>query len=350
MMRAAGNLLRNGYAASVFADALRIIGVGSVVISRKIVKRYLHSNIESSAEMLNTIANAVLLGKIRICRENAYGIPAGFYKNILLLYDVKKHTEAEFRFVDLSEDCRYEVTRDAVSLFLYMYPKTPVLLFDAILWELHHEDEKRKALKQFAILISTLRRRLTNLNAILISPPIELIDLVKKMGNAIEINDGSVYTNIDPSKTVILDPYSDEELSARDVFENQYFIIGLIVDSKFSRPYATYMLKLLRRINCKRRAIKLYGSTVGVPKEVNKIVDILLDVRLNGLSLEDAIIGSMGIDDKIDRMVHDIMKHLSEDGVVDEQYVRKLSMTYGVDEAQFEKMYRKIKRLLTTTG
>ncbi|MCX8199733.1 MAG: hypothetical protein N3E36_06955 [Sulfolobales archaeon] len=316
-----------------------------VVISRRVVKKYLSPSRKSSIEMLNTIVNNMLLGKIRICREEAYGTPIGFYKNILLLYDVKKHTEAEFRLTDVREECPTEITGEAISLFLSIYPRTPVVLLDATLWDLHHEEERKKAVKQFMILINTLRKRLTELNVILVSPPIELVDLIKKMDSIIEINDGSIYTSVDPSKVVLLDPYAHEELSVQDVLENQYFIIGLLVDDKFPRPYATYMLKLLHGIDCKRRAIKLYKSVIGVPKEINKIIDILLDIRLNGLSLENAIISNMSIDDKIRKVVHDIRKHALEGKIVDEQYVRKLCMVYDVNEVQFEKICKRIKRI-----
>ncbi len=338
------NLFKDDYVASIFADTLRILGVNSVAISRRVVKKHLYPNKKSTIEMLNVIANSMLLGRIRICREKVYGTPVGFYKNILLLYDVKKYIEAGAYVVDIHEGCTTEITNDIISLFLRMYPRNPIILIDAILWELHHEEEKKKAIKQLIILISTLRKRLTDLNIILISPPAELMDFIKKLGSTIEVDDGSIYDTIDPSKAVVLDPYAHEELNVYDIMKNQYFVIGFLIDNKFSRPYATYMLKLLRGINFKRKAIKLYNSTVGIPKEINKIIDIILDVRLNGLPLENAIIDNMSIDDKIRRIVYDIERQVLERKTIDEHYIRKLFALYNVNEAQLKKICKRIRR------
>ncbi|MEM2261871.1 MAG: hypothetical protein QXK24_05415, partial [Ignisphaera sp.] len=343
-------MFKNDYIALVFAHTLRFLGVDSVVISRKAVKKYLYSSKGNSIEMLHAIINSLLLRRVKICMEEVYGIPMGFYKGVLLLYDVKRCIEAKFHLMDMYEECTTDVTNNVISLFLKIYTRIPMILLDAIIWELHHDEEKKKAVKQLAVLISTIRKRLTDLNAIFVSPPTELMNFMKEMNSAIEIDEGSLYKILDPSKTIILDPYASEELSVQDVLENQYFIIGFLVDDKFPRPYATYMLKLLRGIDFKRRSIKLNGSIIGVPKEINKIIDIILDVKLGGLMLEDAIISNMSIDDKIRRIIYDIEKYIAEGKVIDEQYIRRLSEFYNLDRDQFEKIYKRIRKLFSIAG
>lgn len=336
--------------ASVFAHVLRILGVDSVVISRKVVKKYLQHNKGNSIEILHTIANNILRKRIKICIERIYGTPIGFYKNITILYDIKKYMEVEHYIVDIHEKCSIDITNKTVSLFLSVYPKTPMILIDATLWELHHEEEKRKAIKQFLVLINTIRKRLTDLNIILVSPPIELVDLVKEFIEFIETNNNSLYNTIDSSKAIILDPYAHDELTVKDIMENQYFIVGLLIDDKFPRPYATYMLKLLQAINFNRKAIKLYGSTVGVPKEINKIIDIILDVKLNSMPLEKAIINNMSIDDKVKRIIYDIEKDIAKRRTIDENYIERYISIYNVNNNQFRKIYKRIKSYLKLLG
>lgn len=344
------SIFKNDSVASIFAHVLRILGVDSVVISRRVVKKYLQHNKGNSIEILHTIANNILRKRIKICIERIYGVPIGFYKNITILYDTKKYMEVEYYIVDIHEKCSIDITNKTVSLFLSVYPKIPMILIDATLWELHHEEEKRKAIKQFLVLINTIRKRLTDLNILLVSPPIELIDLVKEAVEFIETNDNSIYNTIDSSKAIILDPYAHDELTVKDIMENHYFIVGLLIDDKFPRPYATYMLKLLQAINFNRKAIKLYGSIIGVPKEINKIIDIILDVKLNSMSLEEAIINNMSIDDKVKRIIYDIEKDIAKRRTIDENYIERYISIYKVNNNQFRKIYKRIKNYLKSLG
>lgn len=339
--------IKNDYVASVFVHVLRFLGVYSVAISYRAAKRHLDLG-RNAVELLHIIANNMLLNNIKICMEDVYGTPIGFYKGVTLLYDTKRHTESKFYIVDARDMCSKDITEDVISLFLKTYPRDPVILVDAILWELHHEEEKRRAVKQFMVLLSTIRKRLTDLNVVLVSPPKELIDCIKEFKNSIGISNGSIY-NIDLSKSILLDPYAPEELTMEDIMNSHYFIIGFLIDDRFPRPYATYMLKLLRNLDLKRRSIKLHGSLIGVPREINKIIDIILDVRLYGLSLEKAVVNNMGIDDKIKRIVYDIKKHLVKEGTVDEQYIKTLATLYNIDEHRFKKVYMRVRKLLNTT-
>ena len=88
-------------------------------------------------------------------------------------------------------------------------------------------------------------------------------------------------------RPLYLDPYASQKLEYRDLLWSDAVILGGIVD----KPKIKRLTTLLRNMNAPdipARKIELKGSVVGVPEELNKIIDIVFD-SLDLGSVEEAI-------------------------------------------------------------
>jgi len=174
-------------------------------------------------------------------------------------------------------------------------PRYPLIVIDMGLFdELEEEEEKRKTLLQVEVTLSVIRKWLWDGNLALIHSPLPL-----SIGKAKIIND------IQLDNCIVLDPYGDTVANEDIIRSTDIFIIGGIVDKGRRLKYATSKLAEKYNYPCKRVKIMLRDSIVGVPDEINKIVNIVLKVKYGG-KLEDAIIDNQSKSDKISRILRDV--------------------------------------------
>jgi len=185
-------------------------------------------------------------------------------------------------------------------------PKYPLIVIDMGLFdELEEEEEKRKTLLQVEVTLSVIRKWLWDGNLALIHSPLSL-----SIGKAKIINE------IESDNCIVLDPYGDTVANEDLIRSTDVFIIGGIVDKGRRLKYATSKLAEKYNYPCKRVKIMLRDSIVGVPDEINKIVNIVLKVKYGG-KLEDAIIENQSKSDKISRILRDVS--LYEKEMLDEE-------------------------------
>ena len=321
--------------ALVFADVLRIVGINSIVLSRRFVRRYLQGYKISSEKILHRIANLVIANRVQICRERTWGVPIGFFHGVEVMYDVRASRQGEAVVRSQYETCSNDISREIRHVLLDVFPRIPLFVIDLGLWELHSETERNELFKQLLVVIDTLRERFTDLNLLLVATPRELkmrIDNIL-LGHGITIlSDYEIYNELDSRYTIVLDPYAEQEIDEKTVREVHTYILGGIIDEVYPRPYATKTLVELHDIDTfPRYSLRLWGSTVGVPNRINKIIEIITSVRC-GKSLEQAVIESMSTEDKITRILHEIHKRFGKERRIAVQEVVKLMKLFNLSE------------------
>lgn len=334
--------------ATVFVHSLTRYGVRSVVIDRKlyldIPKAYRHS----TEGILHYIANRLILRRVKICLEEVRrGVLSGFYKGVYVLHPLRRSIASDAYITGQDASCGNDLSDSLRELMLSLLPMFPLFIIDLSLWELHHEKEKRSLLKQLVVSINTVRMWLTDLHIVLSSTPSEVLDKIRNViPSALRSYiDAEVYEELAPSRTVVLDPSAEDVLTERDVFRYDYYVIGGINDRLYPRPFATYMIYKMHSLNVDRKSIKLRGSIVGIPKEINKIINIILAVRLGGKSLDRAIVENMSIDDKIKRVVYELSLILRNSGKIDLDTVNSIAGKYGLNKSHLGKVLSKVKSL-----
>jgi len=329
-----------------FTYTLRMHGIVFLALSAKTIKYILTGYKSSSREVLHKIAIALLLNKLKICTEKSKGVLAGFYKGIYILYPAKDMYCSDATIVRSDEYCSQDLSIKLLASFMDIVSKIPVFMIDLSLWELHHEKEKLKLLKQIVVSINVIRRWLTDYHLVFVSAPSETLARLRKHIHFLcpWYMDSSPYSFIDRSRTLMLDPYAEEILSAEDVFRFNYFVIGGIVDRLYSRPYATYMIYRLHSLDVERKAIKLKGSSIGVPNEINKVIDFILRIRLGDKQMEEAIIDCMGVDDKISRIVYELKKVYRNSRDIEYSDIVEYMKLYRLPERYLKKILAKIRK------
>ncbi|MEM4514256.1 MAG: hypothetical protein QXZ41_07105 [Ignisphaera sp.] len=334
-----------GITATIFAQVLRDYGIRVVAIDKRILFYTPTTSKNSSEDLLAYLAISLLLGKIQICIDEAQGTPTGFYKGIVLLSTVRKGIYSDAIISRRDIPCTKDVTLSVREKLLQILPRTPVFIIDLSLWELHHDKEKYSLIKQLAVAINTIRKWLTDLNIVFVSAPSEIRQRLRILiPNIVAyFSSEEFYKSLDPQYTVVLDPYASDELTEYDVYKYSYFIIGGVVDRLYPRPYATYMIYKLNRLSFPRKAIKLRDSIIGVPNELNKVIDLILSTKLINLSLEESILRNMGVDDRLIRVMCEVEKIIKSKINVDLEYLKTIAKFYGLEEEQFLKVISKIK-------
>lgn len=336
--------------ATIFAQVLRDCGISIVALDKHVLPSIPAKSKNSCESILTYLAISLLLGRIRICFNEVQGTPMGFYKNIVLVNTAKKGISSD-AIILRSSYCAKDITTNIKEKMLWMLPRTPLFIIDLSLWELHHDKEKSSLIKQLAVAISTIRKWLTDLNVVLVSVPSEVRQRLQTLiPNVVYQTSEEFYKTLDPQYTVVLDPYASDELTEYDVHRYSYFVIGGIIDRLYPRPYATYMVYKLNRFNFPRKAIKLRGSIIGVPNELNKIIDIILSTRISNLSLEESILRNMGLDDKLTRVIHDVDKAVKSKIGFDFEILKNIAKSYGLGEEHLPKIFSKIKNYIIFGG
>jgi len=335
-------------ASDVLQCVLLYFDVREIALSNKFYRTLVRelNELSASHEILHLIAEKLLVRRARVCRESVYGKTIGFYKGVAIGRERQGTEHYDVVVKDSRESCVYDMTHLVSEAFIKLYPRSPLIVFDTILWELHHNKEKKRALQQLLFSLNIVRRYLTDLNVAMISPSDELKSVLKTIKNRIEI---IKHVNAIQSKynsIVVLDPYADKALTESEIMKADVFIIGLLVDDMFPRPFATYTMSLLRGLNaCERRAIIYKNHVIGVPKEINKIVEILLKVRFEGRSIDAAVKEAMGVDDKIKRIIYEAVRYCSMGKVVNESVLRDLMNELKLDERYYNKVLARVRKL-----
>jgi tRNA (adenine9-N1/guanine9-N1)-methyltransferase len=331
----------------VFQLTLEYLDVRDIALSNRLYKvliRELNGYIEGH-KILHLLAKRLVIGHVRICKESVYGKAIGFYKGITIGKETRGLQQYSIVAKDFKELCIHDVTEVFNKSFIELYPKSPLILFDAILWELHSNAEKKNALKQLLLSLNVVRRYLTDLSMSIASPSIEIKMFLKTFKNRITITNWTHIAQAKRGSIVVLDPYADRALTESEVINADVFVLGLLVDNKFPRPFATYAVSLLRNLeDCERRAIVYKGHVIGVPREINKIVEILMRARFEGVSIDTAVENAMGVDDKINRVIYEAMKYCRADKAIDKNAVKSLMKEFGLDERYYGKVLFRLKR------
>ena len=172
-------------------------------------------------------------------------------------------------------------------------PKYPLIVIDMGLFDELEEEEKKKTLLQVKVALGVIRKWLWDGNLALIHSPL------------LSIGKTRMISAIDSDNCIVLDPYGDLVANEDIISSADIFIIGGIVDKGRRLKYATTKLAEKYKYPCKRVKIALRDSIVGVPDEINKVVNIILKVKFGG-KLEDTIIENQSKSDKISRILRDV--------------------------------------------
>ncbi|MGC9106133.1 MAG: tRNA (adenine(9)-N1)-methyltransferase Trm10 [Thermoprotei archaeon] len=170
-------------------------------------------------------------------------------------------------------------------------PRAPQFVFDFSLWDEMTEEERRKTVFQVDLAIATLRRYLWEGNAKFANKPPEVNLPYRTAEEAVE------------GPCVVLDP-KGETAREEDLRSAQVYVIGAIVDTGRRLKDATTRLARKAGYDCPRLKITLYGSVVGVPDEINKIVDVVMRVRL-GEAIDEAVLANASKSDLLARIKHE---------------------------------------------
>jgi len=295
--------------ANILSHALRFAGINLLTINYTAYKHIIKSCKSDPCCLFSRVLDMLLDRRAYICAENIGGIPALEYHGITLLYDVKHSITAEF---SISKRCNnsFNVSDRVRQTVKSILPKFPLFVIDFLLFDLLSRRERKLLVKQLLMLIDLMRRRLTTANIALVNVPESLLKYLDPELKAYLMlyNSDTGYLKLDGDEAIILDPYAMQSLTEADVTASRVFVLGGIVDEEFPRPYATAfiaeLISLLTEV--KPRSITLRGNRVGVPDRINKVVSVLLDVIQQQKTIEEAVIESMSVKDKIVRLYEDL--------------------------------------------
>ena len=94
------------------------------------------------------------------------------------------------------------------------------------------------------------------------------------------------------NKIILFDPNAEYEVSKEEILSADAFLFGGIIDKEVPRPGLTSKIPCK---SCLRRKITLFGSIIGVPQNINKLIFAVLRARYElGGDLNKAIIEVMG--------------------------------------------------------
>ncbi|ABU81903.1 tRNA (guanine-N1-)-methyltransferase [Ignicoccus hospitalis KIN4/I] len=185
---------------------------------------------------------------------------------------------------DATHESEGELTREHLLPLLDELPYVAVYLgFLGI----HTPKELRKLKLQLWETLNAVRYFLWDSHVVFVDAPKDFQwkpnDYVKVM----RLEDLCVFDEV-----VLLDPNAEESLTSHDVLNADVFLFGGIVDKEIPRPGLTSKIPC---DCCRRRRIELWGSTVGVPLMIHKLVFAVLMARyeLRG-DIQKAIIKVMG--------------------------------------------------------
>jgi tRNA (adenine9-N1/guanine9-N1)-methyltransferase len=201
------------------------------------------------------------------------------------------------------ETCEKSINLDLLAL------SKPRFIIDLTLWNEHTEHEKNELTEQILMSIHTMRKFLWDRNLELTNVPREFMDYLGKFAkgfiNKVVIRRTGPYVNGD---AVILDPQGDCLLNNSNIRAFSTFVIGGIVDKERKIRGETSRLYKILGLDIPRCRIELRGSIIGVPDRINKVIEIILKVLINGEDLEESIITSMSRRDRENRLFYELQR------------------------------------------
>ena len=322
-----GELVRN-----LLSTCLRTFGVFNVAIDRDLYRRLKPKQSAFEGGLLHALANEIVRGEASVCREYVRGYPLTLSYGVVVGIESERGS-AEFDHCIRRRCAKHEVKGVSEALREFVL-ELPIFVLDFSLYELHTETECKLLLPQLMSAISQVKRRLTELNIVLANVPTKLVSVIKELtafkGLILnEIESARMYGNFS-DRMLLLDPYASEVLDESDCMKYQVFVLGMIIDDKIPRPYATSVMARILGVNLPRKKIVLWGSRVGVPNRVNKVIDIVLDIRA-GKRLEEAIIRNMSTYDKLHRLRYEVERLVRTRGALSQDDVVSIARRLGLD-------------------
>ncbi len=343
--------MRKTVVSTLLSLYLRLRGAASIIISRKAYRKCREYGANHACELLHCIASEVVKGSfVIIKRRNALqGIPVALCGGVMLCLERKMgYVESCYAVLRSNElaslNDYYEVMDSEKMRELLHVP--PYIIIDLTLYELHREGERGELFKQLVLLIDAVRSFLTELNVVLFNAPKVVVDkLFREFNSRITAIESGPNMDAKCRDLIVLDPYAEETLREDEVLNADCFVLGGIVDDKTPRPYATTLLRATNWRNSKSRKVELWGSKVGVPNRINKIVELILRVRFEDTDLEHAVLESMSKRDKLVRAHREAYAVYSSRGVLPRSFVERLAkmLSLSVDEIIYYLATRGIK-------
>ncbi len=188
----------------------------------------------------------------------------------------------------------------------------PNIVIDLSLWHTHSEKEKKRVVLQIMHSVHVIRKYLWDARLHVTSVCEEARHMiVKALSGVCRIdltnkNTLELLEELGAKRAILLDPNAEKELTEEEVKEADAFIIGGIVDLGRSFKGATSIIG--EKYGLDSRVIRLRGSIVGVPDRINKILEILMLVRYEGLSIEEAIRATQTKPDRVRRCMLELVR------------------------------------------
>ncbi|RLG77155.1 MAG: hypothetical protein DRO12_03000 [Thermoprotei archaeon] len=329
--------------ADALVASLTLLGFRSICLPRKLAKKYTFSG----TGLFQRIAVDLLLGRIVLREGVCRGYPVSQYKGVNIVLERSSGVETEL-IIEPASTAK-KAHDKIVKLTDELRPRKPVFVIDMVLWDILSDTEKNEFYKQFLVLLSTIRSYLFDDCLVIAPTPPEVKNKIGEWGLRhkvvlLDVTAAELFSKIKPKKVVMLDPYAPTELKRTDL-DSDVFILGGIIDKEFPRPYATYTMYLIEefdKMNVERRSLRLWGSVIGVPDRLNKVVEIVLNARWEK-DINRSIVDSMSFSDKFSRLVYETQK-LSRSKPLCLEVVKDIAEKLSLRGKELEKALNRIKR------
>ncbi len=247
---------------------------------------------------MQTLAVKMLIEGLTIVKSSVKG------KKIGEECGVELYAKGDEKFVS------YTVERSDKGLIELDLPKYPFFLIDFSLWDRMLEDEKKSLLLQFILSLNVIRSYLWDKNLGIYNAPDEFFKMFNSFQKGLK-HSLTIVNRLELSgvKAIVLNPYGNIDANEELLKETEVFILGGVVDKgRRIREATTELSKISGYYDLPQVRIALKGSIVGVPDRLNSIIEIIMKVREDGLSLEEAIISSQSNADKLRRIYYEISR------------------------------------------
>ncbi|MCY0859291.1 MAG: tRNA methyltransferase [Sulfolobaceae archaeon] len=204
----------------------------------------------------------------------------------------------------------YTVERSNKGLIELDPPKYPFFLIDFSLWDRMLEDEKKSLLLQFILSLNVIRSYLWDKNLGIYNAPDDFFKMFNSFQRGLK-HSLTIVNKLEFSgvKAIVLNPYGNIDANEQLLKESEVFILGGVVDKgRRIREATTELSKISGYYDLPQVRIALKGSIVGVPDRLNSIIEIIMKVREDCSSLEEAIISSQSNADKLRRIYYEISR------------------------------------------
>lgn len=327
-------------AASLLLSTVRSLGCSALCAPRWALRRGLQG-----------LGIDVLLGKLNVRRGECRGNTV-MEEPITIIAPGPGESRGDCLIVEGAGEISVESMRAAM-------PRHPLFIIDLSLWNRHSDVEKREVVEQVMSSINYVREYLWDGNLIISNSTPEFMELFNRyapsMTHAVRIIDSFPYYEVTSARAAVLDPYGDEA-SIDDLRRTEVFILGGIVDKERKirdETLALYRMLNLDDLRLPRYKLTLWGSRVGVPDRINKVMKIVLDVVVMGRGIDEAILAAQSNKDRLQRLVHELQRRgvmIEENGVkrlkIRRSELESVINGLGVNEKVLRRATRNVKLLI----